>query len=429
LFFEISSVIAEKCHLVDSNIWVTTKVTTMKNSVTTLPLNQTLQPQTMTNTIRVLFWFRKNQSKDSDKGVIYCRVTLSGKRIEICSTEQYCNVKDWNADNQKFKTSLSSHLQANIILANIEKDILNIYLSYENQKKKLSCDLLKAILKGKIKQNPCFNEVLKVFLTERRQLSLSSKVSYRNKCKIFQTFCKSIHLPNIEVFEITPRLMNRFFAYCIEEGYSETYGGKAKQVIKTVLSWAYELEKITENPLGDYIVKLDRKVNTEHLTVEELQTIIDYQFDESLQQVTDCFVFCCLTGLEYSGIHALNIRKNIIIVDGRMCLEAERLKTGVQRFVPLSPLAIQLVEKYRKKNIFPVHCNQFMNKCLKIIALHVGIKKRLFWHLARKTFADHCLNENGMSVEATVTAMGQSNLDSIKPYARLDRRRVLKEFK
>lgn len=402
----------------------------MKKKVTILPLQQNNdKKRNMTNTIRVLFWFRKKQGKDKDKGVIYCRVTLNGKRIEICSTEQFCNEKDWNAENQKFRTSLPSYLQANIILNNIEKDILNIYLSYENQKKKLSCDLLKAIYKEKIKQNPSFNELLKAFLTERRQLSMSSKISYKNKCKIFQTFCKSIHLPDIETFEITPRLMNRFFAYCIEEGYSDTYAGKAKQVIKTVLSWAYEHEKITDNPLGDYIIKLDRKVNTEHLTLQELQKIIDYQFDESLQQVADCFVFCCLTGLEYSGIQSLNIRKHIIIVDNRMCLEAERLKTGVQRFVPLSPLAVTLVEKYRKKNIFPVHCNQFMNKALKIVALHVGINKRLYWHIARKTFADHCLNENGMSVEATVTAMGQSNLDSIKPYARLDRRRVLKEFK
>lgn len=54
---------------------------------------------------------------------------------------------------------------------------------------------------------------------------------------------------------------------------------------------------------------------------------------------------------------------------------------------------------------------------------------RLYWHLARKTFADRCLNVRLMSVEATTKAMGQSSLNSIKPYAKTDERRVLKEFK
>jgi integrase/recombinase XerD len=402
----------------------------MQNSVTSLfnslPNQNNLA---MTNKIKILFWFKRNSKGNKDKGAVWCRVTLNKERIEIGSTNLCSSIKDWNSETQRFRTSLSSHQQNNFALSNIHNDLMNIYLSYESQKKKLTPQLLKSIYRGETRMNPYFKIILEKFLNEKTELVASSKVSYRNRCRNFERFCVSAKMPNIEVNEVTPKFVNRFYAWLLVEGYKKSYSGKAKQAIKTVLSWAYEHEYISENPLTSYKVKIDRSVNTEHLTVEELNRIINYQFDDSLQQVADCFVFCCCTGLEYSGIKSLSIKNNIITEDNRLCLSAERLKTGVERFVPLNDVAIRLINKYRLHGYFPVKSNKFMNAALKVIALHVEIEKRLYWHIARKTFADHCLNERNMSIEATVKAMGQSNLNSIKPYAKLDKRRVLSEFK
>ncbi len=383
----------------------------------------------MTNKIKILFWFKRNSKGNKDKGAVWCRVTLNQERIEIGSTNLCSSIKDWNAENQKFRTSLNCHQQNNFKLMNIHNDLMNIYLSYESQKKRLTPQLLRAIYRGETRMNPYFKVILDKFLIEKTELVSSSKVSYRNRCRNFERFCVSAKMPNIEVNEITPKFVNRFYAWLLVEGYKKSYSGKAKQAIKTVLSWAYEHEYISENPLTSYKVKIDRSVNTEHMTIEELNRIINYQFDESLQQVADCFVFCCCTGLEYSGIKSFSIKSNVVTEDGRLCLTAERLKTGVERFVPLNDTALQLISKYRVSDKFPVKSNKFMNAALKVISLHVGIEKRLYWHIARKTFADHCLNERNMSIEATVKAMGQSNLNSIKPYAKLDKRRVLSEFK
>lgn len=383
----------------------------------------------MTNKIKILFWFKRNTKGNKEKGAVWCRVTLNKERIEIGSTNLCSSFKDWNAETQKFRTSLSSHQQNNFLLSNIHNDLMNIFLSFEGQKKKLTPQLLKAIYRGETRMNPYFKIILQKFLAEKTELVSSSKVSYRNRCRNFERFCIVAKMPNIEVSEVTPKFVNRFYAWLLFEGYKKSYSGKAKQAIKTVLSWAYEHEYISENPLISYKVKIDRSVNTEHLTVEELNRIINYQFDYSLQQVADCFIFCCCTGLEYSGLKILSIKSNIVTEDNRICLSAERLKTGVERFVPLNDVAFHLVNKYRAFDKFPMKSNKFMNAALKVIALHVGINKRLYWHIARKTFADHCLNEKNMSIEATVKAMGQTNLNSIKPYAKLDKRRVLSEFK
>ena len=165
------------------------------------------------------------------------------------------------------------------------------------------------------------------------------------------------------------------------------------------------------------------------MTEFEYDLLINHKFNVFLQPIADCFIFCCETGLEYSGILRLNFQRDIETVENRICLVAERLKTGVERFVPLTERALTLIEKYRHKNKFPVGANQYMNRELKEIAKQCGIERRLYWHLARKTFADRCLNVRLMSVEATTKAMGQSSLNSIRPYAKTDQRRVLQEFK
>ncbi len=383
----------------------------------------------MTNKIKILFWFRKSQKSTTGKGAIMCRVTLNNERIEIGSTNQLCVLKDWNAETQQFKTSYSSHQQANMVLANIKNDLLNIYLHYEAQKKKLTPNVLKAIFKGEIKLNPTFDDVVKKYFTEKLDLSTNSRTAYRNKCKVFRRFCDSLKITNIEVSEMTPKFMNRFWVYMMNEGYSKSYAKKAREAIKSILWWACELEILSENPLSSYRPRVKLKLNVEYLTDYEYELLLNHKFNVFLQPIADCFIFCCETGLEYSGILKLNFQKDIEVVQGRTCLVAERLKTGVERFVPLTDRALKLIDKYRHKNKFPVGANQYMNSELKKIATECGIERRLYWHLARKTFADRCLNVRLMSVEATTKAMGQSSLNSIRPYAKTDQRRVLQEFK
>ena len=402
----------------------------MSDSVT--PLSESVgyqNTQLMTNKIKVLFWFRKSQNSKIGKGAILCRVTLNQERVEIGSTNLLCTLKDWNAETQKFKSTLPSHQQANIALANIKNDILNIYLHYESQKKKLTPSLLKGIYSGSIKLNPTFNDVTKKYFAEKLDLTDSSKVAYRNKCKLFNRFCIESKLINIEVSEMTPKLMNRFWVYMMKEKYSKSYAKKAREAIKSILWWACELEILTDNPLSSYRPKVKLKLNVEHLSEYEYDILTAHKFNVFLQPIADCFIFCCETGLEYSGILRLNFKRDIKIISERRCIVAERLKTGVERCVPLTDKALKLIEKYNHKNKFPVGVNQYMNSELKKIATECGIERRLYWHLARKTFADRCLNIRFMSVEATTKAMGQSNLNSIKPYAKTDERRVLKEFK
>lgn len=403
-----------------------------KNTKSVTPLFESAEYQTasqMTNKIKVLFWFRRSQNSTTGKGAIMCRVTLNNERIEIGSTGLLCTAKDWNAETQKFKTSLSSWQQANITLANIQNDLLNIYLHYEAQKKKLTPHLLKAIYKGEVKLNPTFDDVVKRYFAEKLDLSQNSKVSYRNKCKVFKRFCEASKIQNIEVSEMTPKFMNKFWVYMMNEGYSKSYAKKAREAIKSILWWACELEVLTENPLSSYRPRVKLKLNVEYLTEFEYELLINHKFNVFLQPIADCFIFCCETGLEYSGILRLNFQRDIETVENRICLVAERLKTGVERFVPLTERALTLIEKYRHKNKFPVGANQYMNRELKEIAKQCGIERRLYWHLARKTFADRCLNVRLMSVEATTKAMGQSSLNSIRPYAKTDQRRVLQEFK
>lgn len=408
------------------------KVTSEVKKVTDFELSDAVlykQTAQMTNKIKLLFWYRKS-SKDHKTGTIMLRVTLNNERLEFGTTNIQCKQKDWNAETQRLKPQHPQQSHANLLLSQIETDVSAIYLNFELKKKKLSVRMLKAIWKGELNLNPTFKDIYEKFLQERTDLCRTSITSYKNKSAKFFMFCDHIKMNDIECGDITPKLMNRCHLWLKQNNYSEVYSGKVRQIIKTILRWASEHELIEKSNLYDYVVKMPRKRKRDKLTTDEINLIATTEFRSSLQEVADCFIFATQTGLEYSGLKKLRFDSDIIFIQEvqKWCLAAERLKTGVERFVPLSEMALNIIDKYRHQNKLPVKSNKYMNEALKYVGMQTGIEKPLYTHLARKIFAHECINIRGMSFEATAKAMGQKDLRSLEFYAEVDKSRVLNEF-
>ncbi len=85
------------------------------------------------------------------------------------------------------------------------------------------------------------------------------------------------------------------------------------------------------------------------------------------------------------------------------------------------------MDKYEGVNL-PLPALDDYNPLLRQIMFSVGIDKRITSHTARKTFADWCINEVGLSEEATIVAMGQKDAKELKPYRRTRPKRLLAEF-
>jgi len=114
---------------------------------------------------------------------------------------------------------------------------------------------------------------------------------------------------------------------------------------------------------------------------------------------------------------------------GQWCILANRQKTDNERFVPLTDVAWNIIHKYKDKNALPVKSNKHMNYVLKLIMVRLDIDRHVHVHMARRIFANECVNIRGMTPEATAKAMGQSDTKSVAFYAEIDKNRVFNEFK
>ena len=99
--------------------------------------------------------------------------------------------------------------------------------------------------------------------------------------------------------------------------------------------------------------------------------------------------------------------------------------------VPLLPIALQIVEKYKNnpycvtENILlPVYSNQKLNAYLKEIADICGIKKVISTHMARHTFATTVTLNNDIPIESVSKMLGHSTIKMTQHYAKLSDKKV-----
>jgi integrase len=172
------------------------------------------------------------------------------------------------------------------------------------------------------------------------------------------------------------------------------------------------------------------------LTQEELYVLINKELTiERLAEVRDVFIFCCFTGFAYGDIYNFEQGDEEIGIDGNTWLSTQRQKTGVRERVPLLPIALRIVEKYktneyciRNNKLLPVNSNQRYNAYLQEIAIICGIKKKLTTHIARHTFATTVTLANGVPIETVSAMLGHTSIKTTQIYAKVLEKKVSEDM-
>jgi integrase len=160
------------------------------------------------------------------------------------------------------------------------------------------------------------------------------------------------------------------------------------------------------------------------LTLRELRLIEETEFKQDrLQQVKDCFVFSCYTGLSYVDVKGLTRDKITKGIDDRNWIYTKREKTDELVKIPILPQAWQILEKYRDypthNGLLPICSNQKVNTYLKEIAGACGVQKNITFHVARHTFATTVMLSNGVPIETVSKLLGHTKLSTTQIYARV----------
>ncbi|WP_300905843.1 site-specific integrase [uncultured Bacteroides sp.] len=152
------------------------------------------------------------------------------------------------------------------------------------------------------------------------------------------------------------------------------------------------------------------------------------RFHLSILPKSNYLPLCCFTGLPYCDIYTLTADDIKIGVDGKKWIMKDRGKTGVESFIPLLQIPLDILAKYEGKlkdgRLLPVISNQKMNEYLAEIAAICQINKRITYHLARHSFATEICLTKGVPIESVSKMLGHTNIQTTQIYARVVDRKL-----
>lgn len=207
---------------------------------------------------------------------------------------------------------------------------------------------------------------------------------------------------------------------------------KSIKRIHVVLNYLVRNKTIEENPIKGFHVKGEASKRI-YITHEELSAFEDLKNkpilkDQALQNVYNCFLFSCYTGLRYRDIKDLK-HENIIHSRDGSHIDIIMQKTKEQVVVPLTPKALDLIKKDRPKNelVFKTYGTQKINSLLRELIAEAKISKHISFHCARHTFATVAVN-NSIPIEVVQKLLGHNSIKTTQIYSKIMNKTLFNEM-
>ncbi|MCF8714996.1 site-specific integrase [Joostella atrarenae] len=385
------------------------------------------------HTFTMIFFTRKSRSNPKQLS-IYVRITINGKRAEI-SLKRVVPVKDWDSQKRRGRGSLQKIRILNAYLDEVYNRLLECHKELLAEDKFISSDAIKARYLGEDANSKTLRELIAYhhgnmsFVLKRGTM----KNYYTTEKYLYKFLLKKRRLKDIYLKQLNYEFVTDF------EHFLRNYRNSKKQLLlsnngvmkhlerfKKIVNLAVKLEWMHKNPFNQFQLKY-QKYDRAYLSERELELLESTEFtSERLQRVKDCFVFSCYTGLSYIDVKELTEDNIVQGIDGNYWIFTKREKTDERVKVPLMPVALEIIEKYRILHetdsmgyLLPVNSNQKTNKYLKEIAGMCNIHKNITFHVARHTFATTVMLSNGVPIETVSKLLGHSKLTTTQLYARV----------
>lgn len=320
----------------------------------------------------ISFFLKRQAEKKNGYCPIYCRVTINGVKKGFY-TQLDTNPDKWDLETQRVLPS--SRNDPDAAINNKLIAILNSLDDHYNNVKRrdgvVSTETLLKAYFGQDDEHKTFLVLYDEHIEDLRQL-----VPKHLKPKTFEKYLLTRRRTEEFMkakYKVEDMLMNRMtimfpkdFEHYLRtvHGLSTNVLAKDIQFIKKIVTLAFKSGIIRHHPFADYTVKKEKK-NRGFLTKEEMNNILAKKFDcKRLEHIRDIFIFACFTGLAYIDVSMLK-QEDIVLQNGKYWLRDPRIKTGVEATIPLMPIPLMILEKYKGKlpngKLLPVPSNQKVN--------------------------------------------------------------------
>ena len=377
----------------------------------------------MRSTFNILFYINRNKIKADNTTAVLCRISIDGKQTVI-STGIYCNPEDWNARKGQIRDERSNNK-----LTAFRNRIEQSYETILKEQGVISAELLKNTIVG-INTVPSF--LLQAGQAERerlriRSLEINSTSTYRGS-KTTQAnlldFIRSRGKDDIAFTDITGEFGESFKLFLKRDlGYNPSHVNHCLCWLNRLIYIAVDQEILRANPIEEVAYEKKNPPKLRHISRSQLKQLMETPMPNELQELARrTFIFSSFCGLAYVDVHRLYPRNIGKAADGRRYIRTNRAKTGVESFIPLHPVAEQILLLYNTnddtKPIFPLPKRDIIWFEMNGIGVALGFIENLSYHMSRHNFGTLLLSA-GICIESIAKMMGHSNISSTQIYAKV----------
>lgn len=356
------------------------------------------------------FFYLKNEPDKAGLCPIYLSVRLAGIRKRI-PVELKIKADCWNNETKTVEKCEEAN-DYNLILRQIEAKITTIKVNYRLAEKPLTMNIFLEHLKNA----PPSVSVVKFYHHAVKNLDIAAPTK-RKHDGIFSKL--EAFSPHLSFPEVDYPWFDKYRKYLKTIGNNQPTINTNIAVIKRYLRLAQEYgikiyvdpDKIKTGSTGGRII---------WLTEKEIAKFEEYYYSSYIPHYYKITI-----GYFLFAYYAAGIRISDILSFTRKQVEENILhfvsfKTKHHHQVKISDKARAILD-HTPELFIEKKTEQKLNVQLKLIATHLGIKKRIFFHVARHSFATNYLKRGG-KIEDLQKLMGHSSITTTMKYVH-----VLKE--
>ncbi len=382
--------------------------------------------------MNILFLFRKRKSGNSEKGTIYCRITVDGTRCTPFSVYVKVEKKYWDANAQLILENSDEARADNQTLQTIREQIKTIRNEMLSAGNTITADVLKNEYISRTSPVPTVLQMCDQLISQKEAEGRAEGTikSLRSRKKKIEKFFIQSKLSYLTCDNLKTRHCTELHDWLRRNGSGPTHAAKIMADFQETLDYAVSLEYAKANPVRLITYEKGTYKETHQLEWNELETLISHPFAApSLREVRDLFVFACYTGMSYKDSTLFNPAKHIFDDEfGKEWIHYYREKptSDCEAIIPLFPGAKRILERYRYH--LPVICNQTYNRYLKEIAEIAHIRKHLTTKVARTTAGQLWLDA-GVPLATVSRMLGHKSIQTTqKYYVKVRRSRIRLDF-
>ncbi|HML65965.1 MAG TPA: site-specific integrase [Dysgonomonas sp.] len=387
----------------------------------------------MRSTFTILFYINRNKVKADGTTAVLCRITIDGKQT-VLSSGIYCNPESWNA-----KKGAISNERDNSRLAEFRAKLEQTYETILKKTGVVSSELLKNTIVG---VNAVPTMLLQAGEAERerlriRSIEINSTSTFRGSKTTqanLRDFILSRGKDDMAFTDITEEFGESFKLFLRRDlGYSSNHINHCLCWLNRLIYISVDQEILRANPMEDVAYEKKDPPRLKYIGRNDLKRIMETPMHSRMMElVRRMFIFSSFSGLAYVDMQRLYPRHIEKTAEGRLYIRKRRVKTDVEAFIPLHPIAEQILRLYNTEDdatpVFPIPKNRdVIWNDINQIGVVVGLKEGLSYHQSRHSFGTLLLSA-GISIESIAKMMGHANISTTQGYAKVTDDKISKDM-